>query len=227
MRPITQVYSEALKVDRRLRQLGLTSEILRSAIAAGELERVSCTELDPKSFPGISAWGFTVRHLRQRLLPRGWRKEDTSNLPLVIEPRLGIALAIAAGSPATGLAELTPTTKHPKGPMTWNQVTVNRLQQVLFPDQSDLIPTPAEEERITWFLLIRTEYRPGIDDSGEHIARCELSLPAELDEHGFVSLWFERIILDPVTLDSVSLPSDNDDEDQDEAEFDVPVTRRN
>ncbi len=218
---MTQVVTKRHEVDRRLHDLGLTSEVLRRAIRAGELERVSCTDLDPKSFPGTAAWAFTVRSIREQLLPQGWRYQNKKNLPLVIEPVRRIALVVTSGSAATGDSTLEPTTKYPKGPVVAGQVQVNRRQFLLF-GESQFSPLPLQSELITWLLLIRVEYRPQNEDIGEHVAFCELSLPSEINEKGFVTVWAERIILDPVKLDE---PRRRDDEDE-EFDLDVPVTRR-
>lgn len=224
MEQAAKIYAEPLEVAAKLRSIGLTSEILRAAITAGELERVSCTDLDPLSYPGTSAWGHTVRHLRRLLLPLGWRQENPSNLALIVEPVRRIAIAVTAGSRATGIADLSPTTKHQKGPMIQDQVLVNRRQLLLFKDDRRFLPTPRLDERLTWLLLVRAEYNPRTASTGDHIARCELSLPAEINEDGFVIKWWERIILEPVRLDQVPAPKWT--EGDLETEFDVPVRRR-
>jgi hypothetical protein len=218
---MVKVIQKIREVDHRLQELGLTSEILRLAVRAGELERVSCTELDPRSYPGTAAWALTIRSLREQLLPLGCRYQNKKNLPLIIDPVRRLAFVVTSGSSATGDPTLEPTTKYPKGPVVAGQIRVNRQQLTLFGD-SRFAPLPLKEETITWLLLIRVEYRPKNETAGEHVAFCELSLPSEINEKGFVTSWAERIILEPVKLDQ---PRRRDDDD-DEVEFDVPVTRR-
>lgn len=215
-----------IEVDSGLASLGVTEEILRDAVLAGELERVSCTPLDPLSHPGSSAWGLTVRRLRESLLPRGWRQENVQALPLTVEPELGIAISVNAGSEATGVAGLNPTTKHQKGRLLRDQVVENRRQLNLFETDRRFIPTPEESERLTWILLIHSTYNPRSSNEGEQVARCELSLPAEVDEAGFVSQWETRIILQPVRLDGYPSPNRGEDEEDGDVEIDVAVTPR-
>jgi hypothetical protein len=217
-----QVLTKRQEVDRRLLDLGLTQEILRDAVRAGELERVSCTPLDPKSFPGTAAWALCVRKLREFLLPRGWKFLNKKNLPLVVDPVRLNAIVVTSGSAATGLADREPTTKYPQGPATAGQVKVNRQQGVLF-GEARFMPLPLKNEFVTWLLLIRVEHKPQDDGSVvEHRAVCELSLPAEINEKGMVTAWAERIILDTVKLDEPAQRKDDDEEE----ELDVPVTRR-
>jgi len=220
------IVARPTEVRWRLEGLGLTEQVLRDAVLAGELERVSCTPLDPLSYPGSSAWALTVRRLRESLIPRGWRPEDAHNLPLIVEPELGIAISVNAGSEATGMEDLTPTTKHQKGQLLRDQVIENRRQLNLFATDRQFIPTPQEFERLTWILLVRSTFNPRSSNEGEQVARCELSLPAQIDEGGFVSRWETRIILQPVRLDSHPAWHDGYDEEDDEVEVDVSVTPR-
>jgi hypothetical protein len=58
----------------RLEQLGLTSEVLREAVAAGNVARSTCTADDPATAPGYFAWARATRFLRESLASAGWRE---------------------------------------------------------------------------------------------------------------------------------------------------------
>jgi hypothetical protein len=118
-----------------------------------------------------------------------------------------MAIAVATGDDATGLADRSPTTKARKGPSTLYAVSSNQLQLGLFPnDESPLPSAPSVGSGIdcmTWILLVhRTR--------GE--VRCELSLPSSMGD-GYIEAWHERILLTPVPIDSevsVNVPDQPD-----------------
>jgi hypothetical protein len=223
-RPV-QMFVQPHEIDARLQRLGLTETMLREAIRAGELERSSCTSLNPRTFAGMAAWGWAVARFREQVIPQGWRIDDKNNLPLTIDPVRRTAIVLTSGSAATGDPARTPTTKYPKGSMTAGQVEVNQQQLALFfADKPKLVPTPRRSELFTWLLLIRPEYDPRHE---RFLAHCELSLPGAINPKGWVCEWEERIILQPVILDDIVLgkPADGDPDDRGE-EYDVPVKRK-
>lgn len=219
---ISKVKVRPLEVATRVRQLGLKVSELRDAIRAGELERHSCTALDPKSAPGWEAWRWTVRRLREILIPRGFTWLDRDNLPLVVNPKTGVAIAVATGDTATGKADpkLWPTTKYPRGPTAHRYIAVNRLLRLPFDWDNEVAPMPApiDDELVTWLLLIH---------STEKAVRAELSLPSKVDENGYIVEWEERLILNPVSLDEESDPmTDSRHDDEGDEALDVPVAPR-
>lgn len=189
--PETILRDSPAETEGRLKELRLSTEVLVDAVRTGELERLSCTDLDPASAAGFEAWRWAVRRLRELLVPRGWRAVNDRNLPLVVEPSLSIAVAVTSGDDSTGTL-FPPTTLHPKGPATETYIEVNRRQLLLFPAQPSFVPTPSRSERVTWLLLVRPR-----KDS----VRVELSLPASIDEFGYIQSWRERLILAPFRMD--------------------------
>jgi hypothetical protein len=225
----TQIAVDPWDVKQSLGALGLSQERLLDAVRAGELERISCTAFDPPSYPGTAAWGHAIRHFRGSHFSDGWRTWNKNNLPLTVHAERQIGIMITSGSSGTGDRKRKPTTKYPKGPMTVTQIRANQ-QATIFDlldsaEASRFVPMPEDENAfITWCLLIYAEFRPRDESHGTHIAMCELSLPAEVDENGYVSEWTKRIIFPPVHLDDV--PTRRDFEDEDEGEIDVPVARK-
>lgn len=198
--------------DARLAQLGLTSEMIRTAVEAGEFERINCSDLDPVSIPGIEMWRWIVVKLREQLIPRGWRPLNRRNLPLVVNPETRVAISVSGGDLGTGCQDHTPSTRHPKGPVLWNLVKENK-QGHLFEDVSarTVLAAPKEDELLTYLLLTC----PIADGT----VRCELSLPWSIDTCGYIRSWKERIIIDEIALGpglSDSAP----------AEIEIPVLRK-
>ncbi len=190
------IYSEPSDIQSRLAELGLEEEPLRDVVRQGYLAYASCTRNHPPLVPAIWAWGETVRTLREYLLPRGWRRSDTNNYSLVIDPTDRIALAVSTGDDGTGLLHATPSTKSSKGPSTVAAINVNQLELKLdfgqtAPRTRDL-SVQEEGRAITWLLLICR---------GPGEMRCELSLPLSMNANGFIDSWRERILLGSIPLD--------------------------
>jgi hypothetical protein len=209
-----RVHSEPVLARGRLDELGLYEEVLRDAVQNGLQHAFACTLHDPPSLPGILAWGKTVRHLRDRLIPQGWSGSNARNYATVIHPKGSLAIAVAAGDSNTGCLEpLMPSTRAEKGPATRDAVLSNQLT---FADVSEHFPRPESVPGMqTWLLL---HYA---DEVAEEV-RLELSLPADMTADGFVVRWHERIILAPIPFTPQPLPAPEEETE----EIDIKIERR-
>lgn len=191
-----QIYVVNVDVESRLAALGLEEARIAEIVRRGYVAFASCTLNDPPLCAGFSAWATMVRALREYLLPLGWERSDENNYSLVISPGGALAIAVATGDDATGQAGFQPATKSSKGPSTVGAVTLNQLQlDLIFPPlevQASVRPTTAEEQRLTWILLVHR---------GQGEVRCELSLPTSMGANGCVDGWQERIILRAIPTD--------------------------
>jgi hypothetical protein len=208
------VWHEQWDVNRRLRDLGLSIDVLQDAAKAGYLARASCTPNDPPMTPGTDAWSRTVRRLRELLIARGWRKDDPGNYSLTISDEHRLNVVVASGDEATGQRATMPRTKSPKGIYTALAVERN-LQPDLFPETlpEAVRKAPLTLQYPTWMFLIL------IEESAVH---AELSYPSEIED-GHVTKWKERIILPSFGVD----PAEIDDGPADFGpDFDVDVQRK-
>lgn len=202
------LHKEPSERRRRLAELGLSEEILRESLQRGFAEWAGCTLNHPPSFPGLLAWGETVRALRDLLTPFGWQRSNEGNLPFTINQQQTIALAVATGDEMTGNPDETPCTKSSKGPRTAGAVAANRRQLSLFPITvlpEDLARIRGNGGRMTWLLLFHR------DETGREL-RCELSRPTSMSENERVDGWIERILLGSIPFDGdeVRVPSNED-----------------
>lgn len=185
----TVVYIEA-DADQQLAELGLDATVLIQAVTEGQLAYDTCTENDPRIFPGQLAWARTVRTLREELAPLGWTREEPSNQPLVLNPDGDLAIAVFSGDQATGQLAGNPQPRNPKGAVTLSAVEENERQLSLFQLPA---PEPGKDpDRLTWVLLV---------SRNRDEVRAELSLPGAVGEGGTVLSWAERIILPAIPLD--------------------------
>ncbi len=210
------VHTEAVDVLFRLAELGLEERDLRDAVHQGMLARSECTANDPPLTPGYNAWSRTVRALREKLIPKRWLRSDEGNYPLVVNPEGDLAIAVATGDEGTGLVQVNPMTKSPKGPRTQSAIEVNEYQRSLFEGLPGFeVPTTPHNDRVTWILLQHYDLK-----SKE--VRFELSCPSSCA--GKVDGWSERIIFNAAPFDQapvipVPLVSNIPD-------IDIPLVRR-
>lgn len=200
----------------RLTQLGLTPDILRESLEEGWRVAADCTKHDPPNLPGIIVWGKTIRHLRDRLVPAGWRSNNTMNYATVVSPDKSTAIGVAAGDECTGRTDLAPCTRSAKGPATRRALDGNQLT---FADVAEHFPRPTRRlvlgvRRQTWLLLHFVD-----EEQGE--IRLELSLPSEMDDQGRIVEWRERIVLEPIPRLPEALPGESTGDERTDVEVNI------
>lgn len=126
-------------------ELGLDEESVIEAVQAGFSAFASCTDNHPPSAPGYFGWAETVRTLRDRLTPKGWRRLNEANLPLVVREELNLAIAVSTGDKATGRKDWSPCTSSVKGPMTAAALRGN--QGELFTEDTQGLVIEMERQR--------------------------------------------------------------------------------
>jgi len=198
----------------RLAELGLTEEDFILTVQAGEMERRSCSPLEPSIAPGFKAWAAAFRTLAEQLRQRGWVKEETRGLPRLLHPENAVAIAVINGDEATGCSTgPDPKSKTPRGVQSVLFVQSNDIQLHLPFEGPESEQPPVEHEQITWWLLIHSSE----EDDG---LRAELSLPIGLGEDGRFCTWEERII---IHIPDLTFSPNRDDE---EPPFEVEVNVR-
>lgn len=189
----TVLHDDPVAASDALTSLGLTESALLAAAMQGYMARANCTANHPPLFPSLAAWAETVRALREQLAPMGWTRNDEKNYSRTLHPDGHIAIAVATGNEATGVANESPITKSVKGPSTIEAVEANRLQAWLPGMEPPTISLDEDETQpTTWLLLIHHAINE---------LRAELSQPFEIGTDGRINGWRERILLRSVPLD--------------------------
>jgi hypothetical protein len=206
---------EGTRAAARLAELGLTEEILVRVVQEAEMERRSCSPLEPTIAPGFKAWVTAVRVAAELLMPRDWIQVESKGLPRILNPDTKVAIAIVGGDEATGrITGPDPKSKTPRGAQSAFLVRSNEHQLAIpFAEGKRFRPLPDDKEQITWWLLI---YSDGIS-----ALRAELSLPVGLGEDSRLSRWQERIILAVPDLSLDFLGGRDDEEPPIELEVNV------
>lgn len=193
-----------------LHALGITEEIVATAILLGELERDNCTLHDPLCVPGIFAWSRCSRSLRDQLVPLGWKSENDQNRALVVSPNGLVAIAAVTGDDATGDPDQMPNLKIPAGSATKRAVNLNHPTLFRMHPTADEVRTSGKRQ--TWLLLRRPT---------TNFIYAELSLPGAMAD-GRVVYWLDRIIFDPIPHELSFMVGP----DSDNGEIDIPVLKR-
>lgn len=196
---------------------GFNGALIRDEVIAraAAVSRSYVGGLYPPSAPGSLRWIHTVAALREALAFLGYEASEEGQLSRTIHRERQIAILPSTGSRTTGIpfhvARQDPSTKWPKGERTAEAVRRNS-QPTLFGDDDE----PADEivgpNFDTWILL---------QHAAEDEVRAELSLPAEIDDRGFIRKWTVRLILPPHSNDGG--PVDEYDDEAGDDSIDVPV----
>ncbi|MEP6560786.1 MAG: hypothetical protein ABJD68_06875 [Nakamurella sp.] len=172
----------------RLAELGLSVDIVATALRRADADSAACSELDPPILEGLLRWGRTTKYLREGLLPSGWTFDNPRNLARTISPARDVAIVVATGNDRTGLADYEAGTRHHKGYATERAISTNG--QLTF-DLGELVQVSGSDRAAggdppdLWLLLFLAD---------EDNFRAELSLPAAIDK-GRITEWSERILL--------------------------------
>ncbi len=207
------IHSQVWDVQNRLAEFNLSVDSLQEAVQAGHLGFISCTENDPPTVRGLIAWAYTLRRLREILIPAGWKRDDAQNFSRTFSKESKINILVATGDKGTGRVNLHPRTKSPKGQLT--ELAVSHNIQHAF---DGFLPREKSERLslsvygMTWILLAYISVTE---------VRAELSLPSNIED-GHILAWEERIILPRIEVDPDSLEVSSTDNDPG-PEFNVPV----
>jgi hypothetical protein len=210
-----------IEVKNRLAELGWTRDQLIEVVDAMVAARNDTTENDPSSAPGWMAWKDGTRRLREIALPMGWQRDETNNVPSIINPEKGLKIAICNTDDGTGIEGLSPQNRTKKGPATDRMIS----------EQGWLFP-PSEASKVVLFQGSKqsagslTTYYLCVFHEGEEI-RAELSCPVDV-QAGYFADFNERILLISSGEDyrGIKFVLDQGDESGGDSEFDIPVSRK-
>jgi hypothetical protein len=210
-----------IEVKNRLAELGWTREQLIEVVDAMVSARNDTTENDPSSAPGWMAWKDGTRRLREIALPMGWQRDETNNVPSVINPEKGLKIAVCNTDDGTGVEGRPPQNRTKKGPATDRMISEQGW--LFLPSEAPKI-IPFEGSRqssgslATFYLCVFHE--------GEEV-RAELSCPVDA-QAGYITDFSERILLisSGDNYRGVKFVPDKGDDSGDGGEFEIPVSRK-
>ncbi|WP_157110464.1 hypothetical protein [Nocardia anaemiae] len=182
------------------------SEVLEDIIRRALNDAEGAHPLSPPGTAGQRMHQATVAYLRELLIPRKWKIDQTDGVARTVAVERCIAIIAAAGNEFTGLPGTDDrfTTKWPKGSCALNSV---RYVAEGFDSIDSSFPSSPKVEGCwdIWYLIHRI-----VD--GE--VRVEISNPSYLDKRDYPSGWRERIILNPLQLNpEVDIYPDTDEPD--------------
>ncbi|MEU4712936.1 hypothetical protein AB0F73_04630 [Micromonospora purpureochromogenes] len=205
----SQLMPESGGSGQELAELGLSEDIVMGAVTAGYGKMSACNDLHPANFPGILLWAEIVRHLRQYLVPRGWKVGRSHGYETVYNPVTGVALAVVSGNADTGNPGKQPKSRRKRGAVTRRRVTINARQMALFELPKQEV---TDDECKTWFVLVRGE---------KDEVRVEVSLPLSMDDANYVDGFARRILLPAIAAPNAITPVEPDEGLAEGTDFDV------
>jgi hypothetical protein len=218
------VWKKPIDVGNRLEKLfQLKREQLLEVAEAMFRAKADCTPNDPPGSQGWSAYKMGTRRLREITLSiEGWEKDDTDQIPSVVNKSLGVRIVVANTDDATGVEgdSRIPQNRSQKGAATDRVVHVNQLSFMAALEESlKVVPlkkSAAPSGRIiTWYLCTYSE--------GDEF-RAEISAPKVVEDGYFVD-FYERIFLTNDGSDGEIVrrqPGDSGDG----SDFEISVTRK-
>ena len=214
------VFAKVYEAEERLALLGIPGEVLQQAGRSGKRARAGSTPFHPKWYAGNVMYCNALATLGQLLAPSGWRRDDPSGHPLVINRQRKIALTVAASDANTGNGDLSkpPSTRPSKGPRTEEAVEENEL--LLFPDMFSFSMSdrrhPLDGFEFWWLLMYADEARNEL--------RLELSRGIRMSKERSIAGWSERVMLASQPLDEGGCEEAHD-EGQPGGEYDFEVRK--
>ena len=211
----TVIRKESWDVDARLSDLDLSKAVLIEVVQKAVCARNDSVIFDPINAPGMLAYIYGVRALRELLVPKGWRIGREENIEATYNSNANIRILYQNVDNASG--SIDPKAVSNKGAAT--QRMINEFQPSLFPEiDQERRKRLAKSQPVTWFLCVSA-----IDDD----VMAELSCPRAIDGGQF-SGFVERIFL-VKSGDWKNISNDNSfntDEDVNEQDFQINVSRK-
>jgi hypothetical protein len=219
----TILLHKPIEVSNRLEKIGVTKEMLLEVVKSMQAAKNGCTDNDPPSAPGWSAWRDGTRRLREVLTASGWVKDDTDMISSAFHKEKGIKLLVCNTDSGTGLEDSEPQNCSYKGSATDRAVNSNEVQVLMTSILDQSVPRdvvlfdPSANDLVKvvhWYLCVYIY--------GETL-RAELSCPVKI-AGGYFSAFHERIILIG-DQDGGGVPLSRNKPD-DDADNEIPVTRK-
>lgn len=205
---------EAMQLDARLAQLGVTKQIFEDALGWAASQAKMSTEFDAPSMPGITFWSRANRYLAEHLTDRKnesppWKYTRRDSILRVVHPAATHAITAISGADGVGDLERPVRSKNPKGRAMAVIVENNakferRTGQGVLLSRDDMEFGGELDEMPLWFLLY--------ERTAAGLA-AELSLPVKM-EGKYVNEWSVRLPLftlpDPgVNIEILDAPDDD------------------
>lgn len=196
------------EIELRLKELGISSNVLIEACKSGVLSRSNSTAFDTKGQPGYIQWNDTNSKLRLLTHNQGWEVYQENGIEGIISKDKKIRIIPSSGNAATGNPNQPASNKNPKGEGSIKLIDKGKQGNIFtgFPEQD-------VEEFETYILLYY---------ANDKELRMELSKPSFIDTHGKIKAWEERLILPKQSLNDIEIMPEETNED----EIDIPVIRK-
>jgi hypothetical protein len=197
------------QVDRMLRDIGLSREIVRAIAFAAANGRADALAVDPSGTAGMLSYIYGVRMTRLMLLPREWKVSRQGHIESTVNHKLGIQLCFQNVDRACSDAE--PQAISSKG--SSSRELIKSGQMDLF-DASGKRGEQLGHAPIVWLICVSAH-----NDS----IRAEVSCPKVFEGDQFEGFVRRLFVVDESIAPKPTRRNDSDDGDLD---LDIPVSKK-
>jgi hypothetical protein len=210
LNPKAKIVEDQWQVKAELRDLGLTPAFVRSVALAAAGARADALPIDPCSTPGLLAYIYGVRTIRQHLLPNGWRISREGNVESTINHDLGIQLCFQNVYHACG--ERDPEAISGKGAGSRRLIQLGQ-GELFEPPAADTVK-PIGSTPTVWVVCVSSDARS---------IRAEVSCPESFEGEQFEG-FSKRILVVSETLDPNT--GSRKDGDEGDSDFEVRIKKK-
>lgn len=217
------------EVADRLVIKATTRDQLLAVVDAVAAAKADTTDYDPYGTAGWRGWQMGIRRNREvHVGVSGWEKDDTDQVPSIVNPRLGLRIIVCNTDDATCIESRDksgPQNRSKKGAATDRAVANNQgsfmeaLEASLAEKVTRLQPSSRQMTSppiVTYYLCVYVE--------GDDI-RAELSSPRAV-VNGYFDEFEERIFIIGGDAEPPTLVSRKDEDDDDGSDYPITVKRK-
>lgn len=213
-----------IEIGNRLSALRTSREWLLEVAEAMIAASNECTDNDPNGARGWRSWQMGTRRSRELHCGNlGWVKDDTDQIPSILNEEIGIKIVVCNTDDGTCVTEREPQNRSRKGPATERLVESNQADlfaggHVPHPDSVVVLHSSADTRKATSLLTYMLCVYQELDE-----IRVELSCAVEASG-GYFAKFDERIFIiggDTGPAEPVKRKDSDDD-----SGFDIPVKRK-
>ena len=205
-----QILTAQREVDRALREIGLTREIVREIAIAAAGARADALAVDPSGTPGMLSYIHGVRATRLKLLPLGWKVSREGHIESTVNHKLGVQLCFQNVDRAC--ADKDPQAISSKGSSARNLVKSGQMD--LF-DSAAKSADQIGRAPAVWLVCVSAE-------AGS--IHAEVSYPKVFEGDQFEGFVRRLFVIDESVGPKPT--RQNDSNDDDDLDFDIPVSKK-
>ncbi len=168
--------------------LGLVPSQLQEPLALAAAQAMELDDDHPLGSMGQLMYMWVVAGVRHQTRSNGWYAERERNMEWTVSPNGLWRINVMAGDEATGIPDVMPHSRYPRGGEGLRQARQDIVQpQLVIPELRGAMPAQVVGP-VNYALL-------HFFDKAKGVVRAELSIPSGHDQSRRITEWYKRILL--------------------------------